>query len=87
MTSLYDADLTGDETIETPFGALTLEHTLPTDETSELLFDQMDAQRAAQAYVWMKTVARDGWFVHFRLYGPTQPFFDRSWALPDFRAV
>lgn len=36
---------------------------------------------------WMKTVDEDGWFVYFRLYAPTEPFFDRSWALPDFEPV
>jgi hypothetical protein len=36
---------------------------------------------------WMKTVDADGWFVYFRLYAPTEPFFDRSWALPDFELV
>jgi hypothetical protein len=36
---------------------------------------------------WMKTVDQDGWFVYFRLYAPTEPFFDRSWALPDFELV
>ena len=35
----------------------------------------------------MKTVDEDGWFVLFRLYAPTEPFFDRSWALPDFEPV
>jgi hypothetical protein len=30
----------------------------------------------------MKTVNQDGRFVIFRLYAPTEPFFDRSWALP-----
>lgn len=52
MTHLRDAGLTGDETIDTPFGTLRLEHTFPTDESSALLFDQLDAQRAAQAYLW-----------------------------------
>jgi hypothetical protein len=42
----------GDETITTPFGDVALEHGFPTDASSELLFDQMDAQRAAQAYFW-----------------------------------
>jgi hypothetical protein len=36
---------------------------------------------------WMKTVNQDGRFVIFRLYAPTEPFFDRSWALPDFELV
>ncbi|MFE9610951.1 DUF1214 domain-containing protein [Streptomyces sp. NPDC006012] len=36
---------------------------------------------------WLKTVAPDGWFVYFRLYAPTEPFFDRTWALPDLEAL
>jgi hypothetical protein len=36
---------------------------------------------------WLKTVGQDGWFVYFRLYAPTQPFFDRTWSLPDFEAI
>ncbi|MEU7183917.1 MULTISPECIES: DUF1214 domain-containing protein [Streptomyces] len=36
---------------------------------------------------WVKTVAPDGWFVYFRLYAPSQPFFDKTWTLPDFEAV
>ncbi|MFE4444810.1 DUF1254 domain-containing protein [Streptomyces sp. NPDC056820] len=52
MTDLRNARLTGDERIETPFGTVRLEHTFPTDDTSQLLFDQLDVQRAAQAYLW-----------------------------------
>jgi hypothetical protein len=33
---------------------------------------------------YLRTVDDDGWFVYFRLYGPTDPFFDKSWSLPDF---
>ena len=32
---------------------------------------------------WVQTVPGKTWFVLFRLYGPTEPFFDRSWVLPD----
>jgi hypothetical protein len=32
---------------------------------------------------WIKTIPGKGWFTYFRLYGPTQPYFDRSWVLPD----
>lgn len=52
MSTLGDARLSGDETINTPFGTLELEHTFPTDATAELLFDQLDIQRAAQGYLW-----------------------------------
>jgi hypothetical protein len=33
--------------------------------------------------VAVKTIPGKGWFTYFRLYGPTQPYFDRSWVLPD----
>ncbi len=36
---------------------------------------------------YMKTVGSDGWFVYFRLYAPLQPFFDKSFKLPDFEIV
>jgi hypothetical protein len=36
---------------------------------------------------WIKTLPGKGWFTYFRLYGPTQPYFDRSWVLPDVELV
>jgi len=36
---------------------------------------------------WIKTIPGKGWFTYFRLYGPTQPYFDRSWVLPDIERV
>jgi hypothetical protein len=32
---------------------------------------------------WVQTVAGKFWFPFFRLYAPTQAYFDRSWPLPD----
>jgi len=36
---------------------------------------------------WIKTIPGKGWFTYFRLYGPTQPYFDRTWVLPDVEVV
>ena len=36
---------------------------------------------------WIKTIPGKGWFTYFRLYGPTQPYFDRSWVLPDIELI
>ncbi len=36
---------------------------------------------------FLKTVGDDGWFVYFRLYAPLQPFFDKSFRLPDFERI
>ena len=32
---------------------------------------------------WVQTVPDKFWFPYFRLYAPTQAYFDRSWLLPD----
>ena len=36
---------------------------------------------------WVQTVPGEGWFTYFRFYAPTEAFFDKSWALPDFEKV
>jgi hypothetical protein len=36
---------------------------------------------------WIKTLPGRGWFSYFRLYGPTQPYFDRSWVLSDIQPI
>jgi len=36
---------------------------------------------------WIPTVPDRNWFAYFRFYGPTQPYFDRSWPLGDFERV
>ena len=44
------------ETIKTRIGDLSFTHDFangyPTDATQQLLFDEMDFQRASQAYIW-----------------------------------
>ena len=32
---------------------------------------------------WVETVPGRGFYLMFRLYSPTEPFFDGTWALPD----
>jgi hypothetical protein len=36
---------------------------------------------------WTKTVPNEGWFTYFRLYAPTQPYFDKTWQLPDIEKM
>ena len=36
---------------------------------------------------WIPTVAGRNWFAYFRFYQPTEPYFARSWPLPDFEPV
>ena len=50
--SLECAILEGDELISTPIGDIELRHSYLDDDASRLLFDEMDYQRACQAYIW-----------------------------------
>jgi hypothetical protein len=36
---------------------------------------------------WIKTIPARGFFATFRLYGPLQPLYHRSWKLPDLQLV
>jgi hypothetical protein len=36
---------------------------------------------------WVQTNPGKGWFAYFRFYGPTEAFFDKSWALPDIEKI
>ena len=44
--------LWGDASVELASGSVALEQTFPSDDASAALFDLMDSQRAAQAYIW-----------------------------------
>jgi hypothetical protein len=39
--------------------------------------------KPAQAQNWIKTNPGKGWFPYFRLYGPKEAYFDKSWQLND----
>ncbi len=36
---------------------------------------------------WIPTVPGKGWFAYLRLYAPTEPYFERSWKLPDIESI
>jgi hypothetical protein len=36
---------------------------------------------------WIPTNSDEGWFPYFRLYGPLEAYFDRSWVLPSIDRV
>jgi hypothetical protein len=50
--SIETATLAGDERISTPIGDIELRHSYFDDDASRRLFDEMDYQRACQAYLW-----------------------------------
>jgi len=36
---------------------------------------------------WTQTVPGKAWFVLFRLYGPLEPWFNKTWQLNDFELI
>ena len=36
---------------------------------------------------WIPTVSGKSWFAYFRLYEPTESYFDKSWPLSDFQRM
>ena len=36
---------------------------------------------------WIQTIPGEHWFSYLRLYGPLEPYFDRSWKLGDVTPV
>ena len=32
---------------------------------------------------WVQTLENRHWFAYVRLYGPMEPYFDKSWAMDD----
>ena len=56
----YSADVSDTETIKTRFGKLEFESGYPTDKTVQKLYDELDFQRAVQAYLWALPMASYG---------------------------
>ena len=36
---------------------------------------------------WIQTIPGKGWFVLLRLYGPLEPFFDKTWRPSEIEMV
>ena len=51
------------------------------DGTTDIYFGP--SMPSGQEKNWIETIPGRGWFPIFRLYGPLEPFFDKSWQLPD----
>jgi len=56
------------------------------DGSTDLYFGPILPKNAPKSN-WTKTIVGEGWFTYFRLYAPTQPYFDKSWQLPDIKKI
>ena len=57
------------------------------DGSVDLYFGPQAPADEAQRKNWIKTLPGAGWFTYFRLYAPTEPYFARTWQLPDIQRL
>ena len=43
--------------------------------------------KPAGASNWIQTIPGQGWFAYFRFYGPTEPYFSKTWQLNDIERI
>jgi hypothetical protein len=36
---------------------------------------------------WVQTIPGQGWWIYLRFYVPIRAYFDKSWAMPDFKKI
>jgi hypothetical protein len=85
--TVYDAETRSEIATDQNLAALRSMFELdgaPTDTPMVLHFGSAQPQDTAGR--WIKTIPGKGWFVYFRIYGPTDAAFDGTWRLPDFEA-
>ena len=56
------------------------------DGSSTVYFAPEQPQGVARGN-WIQTIPGRGWFVMLRLYGPLEPFFDKTWRLGEIESV
>ena len=54
------------------------------DGSTDLYFS---SEQPTDAPNWVQTIPGKSWFTIFRLYGPLDPWFDKSWKLNDFEQI
>jgi len=85
--TLYDAETR--RFIDTPHGLAGLDsrRKLVADADGSVDLPFGPEAPAGKESNWLPTLPGRGWFAYFRFYVPTEPYFDRSWSLPDVERV
>ena len=86
--TLYDASNASGLQNGQPFPSIgSLDDLEFNDDGSIDLFFGPELPNGAPESNWRRTAPGKGWFVLFRLYSPTEPFFDGSWRPDDFEKI
>ncbi|SOC88192.1 Uncharacterized conserved protein [Curtobacterium sp. 314Chir4.1] len=60
---------------------------LRTEEDGSVVLEFGPTPPASGVTNWIQTIPGQQWFSYLRLYGPLQPYFDRSWVIGDIEKV
>ena len=80
---VYDAKTRSIINAGRPMSAINSYMDLPVNEDGsiDLYFGPNPPSQGEQS--WIKTNPEEGFFMYLRLYGPLEPFYDKSWKIND----
>ena len=86
--TVYDADTRGLIATDQKRAEIGSVHetTQVNEDGSTYVFIGPEAPRGWETN-WIKSATGRAWFPYFRFYGPTAPFFDQTWTLPQIEEV
>jgi len=85
--TVYDAETASGLDNGQPFPSIsTFDKPLANPDGSTDIYFAPSAPKGHE-HNWLRTVPGKGYFVMVRLYGPTQPYFDKTWKLSDIEKV
>ncbi|QKH35364.1 DUF1254 domain-containing protein [Achromobacter pestifer] len=82
---LYDTQTRSMLQTDQPFPSLSSEKNLATNPDGSVDIYFGPKAPAGKESNWIQTIPGKSWLTIFRLYGPLQPWFDKSWKLNDIQ--
>lgn len=83
----YDATTAAGLDNAQPFPSINSKHDVQMNEDGSVTLYFGPEPPEGKESNWVATVPGKGWFSLLRLYGPEQPFFDKSWIPGDFERL
>jgi hypothetical protein len=89
--------ITTPDKVESRIGTLEFTDGMPSQGTLDKVYDHLDLSTTVYFAPerpsgvargnWIQTIPGRGWFVLLRLYGPLEPFFDKTWQPSEIELV
>lgn len=88
MTTDIPPEITTPDSVETRIGTFKFFDGFPDDRTTQLVYDNLDFMAARISRCKLGTnIPGNGWNMLFRLYGPLDPWFDKTWRVGEVELV